>query len=113
MFFRARKWFLRIEFYHKKIYKCRALLERMARVISRGKSVEVADGSPVKEACKKLGIYFSCEDGLCATCMSRVLKGEENLTAKNQKEIDMNLDVDYRLMCQCRIKHGNVEVVQD
>lgn len=88
-------------------------VEKMARVISRGKSVEVVDGSPVKEACKKLGIYFSCENGICATCMSRVLKGEGNLLPKNQKEIDMNLDNDYRLMCQCKIKHGDVEVVQD
>jgi ferredoxin len=85
----------------------------MARIISDGKAVELPDGSPVKEAARQVGVMFNCEDGLCATCMSHVLEGEGNLEPKNQKEIDMDLDDGYRLMCQCKVKGGDVKVIQD
>ncbi len=85
----------------------------MAKITCEGKSIEIPDGSPVKEACKKLGIGFGCEDGLCSACMTKVLEGEENLEPLNDKEKDMGLDKGYRLMCQCRIKKGQIKIFQE
>ncbi len=82
----------------------------MAKVIKDDKEAEVRDGDPIKEGARSVGVYFGCEDGLCGTCMVDVVEGMENLSEKNQAEIDMGLEPGQRLACQCRIKQGTVKL---
>jgi ferredoxin len=84
----------------------------MAKLVNveNGKEVELEDGSRVKDACKKIGIPFGCEDGQCGTCAVEIVEGVENLEGLNQKEEDMGMDEKWRLCCQCTIKKGVVKV---
>ena len=85
----------------------------MAKVHFEGETKEVADGGRVYDACDDLGMPFGCTDGLCGTCICRVVSGAENLAPKNDKEIDMDLDDNQRLACQAEIKGGEVEFALD
>lgn len=55
----------------------------------------------------KTPIEYDCRDSDCGICIFRVLKGEENLSAPEEKERDylkaLHADKDERLACQCRI----------
>lgn len=83
----------------------------MATLIANDKEIEIPDESPIKPACKKLGVPFSCEDGDCGTCMIEVEEGMENLSEKSDPEKAMGIvDGNYRLACQCRIKKGKVKI---
>jgi len=83
----------------------------MAKLITDdGEEREVKDGEPIAEAAKDLGIPFSCEDGICGTCMIEILEGKENLSELNQEEQDMGMDRETRLACQCKIKSGLVKI---
>ena len=84
----------------------------MAIIKTEDKQIELPDDSSVKETCKELGIVFGCEDGRCGTCTTNVLEGMENLLPKNEKEQDMDLDNNERLMCQCKIKSGEIKINQ-
>jgi ferredoxin len=85
----------------------------MAKIKTEDGEMEVSDGSAVKEACKDLGIVFGCEQGRCGTCAVRVEEGEENLEDKNENEQFMALAGNYRLMCQSKIKSGEIKIKQN
>jgi ferredoxin len=84
----------------------------MARVISErtGESIEVPDGSPIKEAGEKLGVPFSCKEGLCGTCITEIVEGGDNLHPINENEDNLGADEKNRLICQCKIKSGDVKI---
>ena len=86
----------------------------MAEIIveNTGHKGEITDGDQVKDKCEELGIIFGCKDGLCGTCKVKVIEGMENLSEKNEKEVDFGLEDNERLMCQAKIKHGTVKVDQ-
>jgi ferredoxin len=84
----------------------------MATIKTADKSIEVADGSPVKDACKQLGIEFGCEAGMCRACKVEVLDGMDNLGEYNQKEVDLAMADKERLMCQCKISGGEILIEQ-
>jgi ferredoxin len=72
---------------------------------------EVADGSPLQEACEEAGVPFACTEGVCGTCVIEVPEGMENLSAFTQEERDFLGDQDReRLACQCKIKSGSVKI---
>ena len=75
-----------------------------------GNVSEVPDGTHVKEACLDVGVSFGCEQGRCGTCKSEVLKGMENLETMNDAERAFGLEGNERLLCQCRIKRGEIEI---
>jgi len=76
-----------------------------------GNKVEVADGAPIKEAARSLGVPFSCEDGICGSCLVEVINGEDNLEDLNEAEKEFGLaDKKSRLCCQTRLKSGDVEI---
>jgi ferredoxin len=80
---------------------------------STGEEVELKDDSPVAEECEKQGIPFACTEGICGTCIVRILKGMENLSLPTQQEIDFLGEEGTkheRMMCQCRIKQGSVQI---
>jgi len=84
----------------------------MAKIIfsDNGKSINVKDKTPIKEVCKEFGIPFSCEDGICGTCMIDIIEGEDNLSELTQEEKDMGMNKTKRLACQCKIKKGIVKI---
>lgn len=77
---------------------------------TRGKTLEVEDGEKIREAAEKLGVKFSCRNGLCGTCMTEIVKGKENLSELTAQEKVFHLDEEMRLMCQCKIKSGDVVI---
>ena len=81
----------------------------MAKLIVDDAGLEVKDGEHLVEAGESLGVPFGCTEGICGTCICRVVEGKENLTDKNQEELDFGLDEDQRLLCQVRIKSGTAK----
>ncbi|HIH13599.1 TPA: 2Fe-2S iron-sulfur cluster binding domain-containing protein, partial [Candidatus Woesearchaeota archaeon] len=51
----------------------------MAILKTAEKQVELADGSPILDAAKELGVPFGCHSGICGTCHIEVEEGMENL----------------------------------
>ncbi len=82
----------------------------MATIEMDGKTEEVKDGDPIKDACEKLGVPFGCQDGACGVCNIEVLEGKENLTELTENEKVFGMTQDSRLACQCKIKSGNVKI---
>ena len=82
----------------------------MAKLINGSKEVEINKDEDHLESCQKVDIPFSCEDGKCGTCLSEVLSGMENLTPITEKEKQFGLEENERLMCQCRLTGGEVEI---
>ncbi len=84
----------------------------MAKIIfsDNGKEINVKDKEPIKDACEKFGVPFSCTEGICGTCMIDIVYGQENLSELTQKEKDMGMNKTRRLACQCRINNGVVKV---
>ena len=74
------------------------------------KTVDIADGEAIKDACKELGVPFSCETGYCGTCNIHVEKGEENLEPMNENEKVVGMSDGHRLACQCKLKQGEIEI---
>lgn len=82
----------------------------VAEIIYGKKKVKLKDGEPIKEACRKLGVPFSCEQGYCGICSIDILEGENNLSELDEHEKSMGLDKKRRLACQCKIKSGKVKI---
>jgi len=84
----------------------------MAKIIfkRKNKKISVEDNSPIKQACKELGVPFNCEEATCATCSIDILSGEDNLNEPNENEINLGKDRKHRCACQAKIKKGVVEI---
>jgi len=82
----------------------------MAKVVVNNQEREIKDGSPIKDACKEMGVAFGCEDGMCGTCIIEVDEGSENLPELNDAEEALGMDGKYRLACQCKLKKGTLKV---
>jgi phenol hydroxylase P5 protein len=74
------------------------------------KKIEVKDGDKVIKAAEKLGVPFSCREGICGTCKVKVVEGYNNLDVKTSNEEFMDLKKNERLMCQCKLKSGDVKI---
>jgi ferredoxin len=82
----------------------------MAKLSTDKASVEVKEHESLIKAGEELGVYFACENGDCGACDVEILEGMDNLTTVNDKENDYVLIPGHRLLCQCKIKHGNVKI---
>ena len=84
----------------------------MAKIIfsDNGKEINVEDKDFIKDACEKLGVPFSCTEGICGTCIIDVADGQENLSELTQEEKDMGMNRTRRLACQCKIKSGVIKI---
>lgn len=82
----------------------------MAIIKSGTTEVEIPDGSEVREACESLGVPFGCSNGMCGACLTVIKSGLENLSEQTEREKSMGLTLEERLMCQCRILQGEVDV---
>ena len=77
-----------------------------------GDQVELPEDSPIADSCEEAGVPFACTEGVCGTCVIRVLEGIENLTPPTKEEEDFLGEgtCDERLACQCKIKNGSVKI---
>jgi len=82
----------------------------MAKLIIDDEEFEIADGTKIDTTCEDAGIPFSCNSGVCGTCQVEVVEGAENLGELNEEEIDLGMDENNRLSCQCVIKDGVVKI---
>ncbi len=82
----------------------------MAKLIIDNEEFEILDGSKIDEISENAGIPFSCNSGVCGTCQVEVLEGSENLSELNEEEIELGMDKNNRLSCQCIIKLGTVKL---
>ena len=74
------------------------------------KSINIKDKEQIKNACERLGVPFSCAEGICGTCIIDIIEGEKNLSELTQEEKDMGMNKTKRLACQCKIKCGFVKI---
>lgn len=81
----------------------------MAKVIIDNTEYEIPDGTCLAETCEKAGIPFSCNSGVCGTCQIEIIEGADNLGELNKEELDLAMDRNNRLGCQCVIKSGVVK----
>jgi len=82
----------------------------MAKLIVDEIEHEIQDETQIAELCENAGIPFSCNSGVCGTCQIEILEGSENLGELNQEELDLGMDQNNRLSCQCKIKSGMVKI---
>ncbi len=82
----------------------------MAKLIVDGVEHELPDGAEIAETCENSGIPFSCNSGVCGTCQIEILEGSENLNELNREELDLGMDRNNRLSCQCKILNGTVKI---
>jgi ferredoxin len=73
--------------------------------------VKENDNDDLIEKAEKLGVPFGCQDGICGSCRAEITEGMENLSDFTEQEKDMGFDEsgDERLLCQCKIKKGDVK----
>ena len=82
----------------------------MAKLIIDNEEHDLPDGTPIGVTCENAGVSFCCNSGVCGTCKVEVLEGAENLSELTEEEIDLGMDLNNRLSCQCRIKSGMVKI---
>ena len=84
------------------------------KVKNTGEEVDVPDGAQLDVLDGQASILFACKSATCGSCMVKVNKGAENLEEPNEDE-KIGLQAfsnapNQRLMCQCKIKKGEIEV---
>jgi ferredoxin len=77
---------------------------------STGEVVEVESGVDLKHVTREHGwnVAYGCEDGMCGTCIVKIVEGVENLSPLSEKEKNtlsvMGMEEDnFRLACQCKV----------
>ncbi|MBD3360546.1 2Fe-2S iron-sulfur cluster binding domain-containing protein [Candidatus Peregrinibacteria bacterium] len=81
-----------------------------------GEEAEAEKGADLMEVTKNQGwpIAYGCEDGMCGTCIVKIIEGKENLNPLDEKE-KQTLDVmgmddgEHRLACQCKV-NGDIVI---
>ena len=80
-----------------------------------GQSCEVEYDDTLVDATFRydLPIRYRCERAVCATCLTEVLEGFENLSPPNEREVQtlktIGAPSHYRLACQCSV-YGDVKL---
>lgn len=82
----------------------------MAKILINDFGIDIPEQSPIKETCEEIGVPFGCRSGLCGTCKIKVLEGMENLMDLTERELEMGLEPNERLACQCSIRTGIVKI---
>ena len=80
----------------------------MATIIIDGEEQQVADGSPIMDACEDLGVPFACRAGMYGSDVIAVQEGVENLEPKAPGGEDMGVADNPRLACRAIITSGTV-----
>lgn len=89
----------------------------MPKVTYKNASASCEKGQVLREITQKndWDIPYACENGICGTCIVKVVKGAENLSEMEEQE-KMTLsalgvdDGEHRLACQCQVNgDANIE----
>ena len=84
----------------------------MATIKSRSNQISVIDGGSL-DTTADLGVSFGCRNGVCGRCATTVVSGMENLSGHSEAEQAFGLDPERRLICQCSVTGGTVELDLD
>ena len=83
---------------------------------NNGQQGDIVAGGAIKDVTKDQGwpIAYGCEDGVCGTCIVKVVEGKENVSKIEDQEaqtLDMMCmnDGEYRLCCQCKA-NGDITI---
>lgn len=82
----------------------------MGTIELNGENLEVANGENIVDTIEEAGVPIGCSNGVCGTCEIEVTEGMENLSEINQEEIDLGMEGNKRLGCQCVINGGTVKM---
>jgi ferredoxin len=82
----------------------------MAKITLNDEEIEIEDGENICDAIEEAGVPIGCSNGVCGTCEIDVTAGMENLSARNQEEVDLGMEGEKRLGCQCVINQGSVTI---
>lgn len=80
--------------------------------------LEVNEGENMLDAAieREVEIDYSCLEGMCDSCLVRILGGVENITPPTQEEYDMlgeeEVNRGFRLACQVKV-NGPVKLMQE
>lgn len=85
------------------------------KILNEKIEFEVPEGGRLSEYAKeKSSMPFGCENGECGTCLCTVVKGLENINARNHDEWlylqKRNATPNQRLGCQIYVKKGEIEI---
>lgn len=82
----------------------------MATIILNDEELEIEDGENIVEVIEEAGVPIGCSNGVCGTCEVEVLEGMENLSERNEEEVELGMEGNKRLGCQCVINSGTVKL---
>ncbi len=91
----------------------------MAKILVRNDGVEIAlpDGAPILPYLwENTSFPQGCEDGTTSICACVIIRGEENVSHKTQREIEtlhragLPNSSRNRLACQVRLLKGEIEI---
>ncbi len=82
----------------------------MHKITFNEKVAEVPEDTNPYDTLERLGMDFSCFNGICGTCKMKVLEGMENFNPKTEEEREFPLADDERLGCQCHKLNGDVKI---
>ena len=82
----------------------------MAKLILNDEEIEVPDGENIVDYIEEAGVPIGCSNGVCGTCEVEVLEGMKNLSERNQEELDLGMEGNKRLGCQCVVSGGEVNM---
>ncbi|PJE81891.1 ferredoxin [Candidatus Pacearchaeota archaeon CG10_big_fil_rev_8_21_14_0_10_32_42] len=85
----------------------------MPKIKFNDKEAEVPEDANPYETFEKLGIDFSCHNGICGTCKMKVKEGMENINSKTEMEEEFPLSENERLACQCHKLKGDIKIEYD
>lgn len=91
---------------------------KMVVILSDGEyEIEMNDGENMLDGAleRNVEIDYSCREGMCDSCLVRILAGNNNITAPTQEEFDMlgeeEVAKGFRLACQVKV-NGPVKIMQ-
>lgn len=79
--------------------------------------LELGEGENMLDAAvdRDVEIDYSCREGMCDSCMVRILAGVENISPPTPEEVDMlgdDVEKGFRLSCQV-VVNGPVKILQE
>lgn len=78
-------------------------------ILNTGETSELQEGESLEHVCEEAGVPFACSEGVCGTCVVKLVEGGENLTDPTDAEKDFFGEEGVkkeRMACQCSIRKG-------
>ena len=82
----------------------------MAIIILNDEEITVPDGEKIVDYIEEAGVPIGCSNGVCGTCEIEIESGMENFNEATEEEVDLGMEGNKRLGCQCTISGGTVKM---